>query len=395
MSAQLISRSADLKRLRDEGYDVSIRASHLVVEHVPYVNTQKQVASGTLVTQLTLAGDIADKPNTHVAMFAGDSPCNQQGEPLTKVINSSGRRDLGDGLIIDHTFSSKPRPDGYADYHELITTYVRILGGPPSALDSTATARTFPVVLADDKDSIFNYLDTASSRAEIVAIAERLKIDRVAIIGLGGTGSYVLDFVAKTPVREIHLFDRDVFLQHNAFRGPGAPSIEQLQTKPEKVDYWSEQYTKMRRHIVAHTYEVDASNAGELANMDFAFVCIDKSTSKPAIIEALEKHGIPFIDVGMDIHQADGALYGILRITTSTPENREHVHAKHRISLTDAAGEDEYASNIQIAELNALNACLAVIKWKKLFGVYHDLEREHHSTYTIDGNQLSNADHRT
>ena len=35
---------------------------------------------------------------------------------------------------------------------------------------------------------------------------------------------------------------------------------------------------------------------------------------------------------------------------------------------------------------------LAVIKWKKLSGFYCDLEREHHSTYTLDGNMLLNED---
>ena len=59
----------------------------------------------------------------------------------------------------------------------------------------------------------------------------------VAIIGLGGTGGYILDFVAKTPVKQIRLFDPDVFLSHNAFRAPGAPMLEELRDAPKKVDY--------------------------------------------------------------------------------------------------------------------------------------------------------------
>ena len=54
-------------------------------------------------------------------------------------------------------------------------------------------------------------------------------------MGLGGTGSYVLDLVAKTPVWEIHLFDGDAFLQHNAFRSPGAPSLDELEAQPPKA----------------------------------------------------------------------------------------------------------------------------------------------------------------
>ena len=98
------------------------------------------------------------------------------------------------------------------------------------------------------------------------------------------------------------------------------------------------------------------------------------------------------IDVGMGIFLKDEALGGILRVTTSTPAKRDHVRAKKRIPLAKANERDEYARNIQLAELNALNAALAVIKWKKLCGFYIDLEKEHHSTYSIDGNEMTNED---
>ena len=65
---------------------------------------------------------------------------------------------------------------------------------------------------------------------------------------------------------------------------------------------------------------------------------------------------------------------------------------RKRISFSDDADRNEYDVNIQIADLNALNAALAVIKWKKLFGFYQDLDHEHHSTYTIGGNMLLNED---
>lgn len=62
-------------------------------------------------------------------------------------------------------------------------------------------------------------------------------------------------------------------------------------------------------------------------------------------------------------------------------------HVPERIPF-DEGPADEYRTNIQIAELNMLNAAFAVIKWKKLWGIYDDLEKEHHSTYTIDVNML-------
>jgi len=39
--------------------------------------------------------------------------------------------------------------------------------------------------------------------------------------------------------------------------------------------------------------------------------------------------------------------------------------------------------NIQVADLNCLNATLAVIRWKKMCGFYFDLKHERYSSYTI------------
>ena len=97
-----------------------------------------------------------------------------------------------------------------------------------SSSTRTAKPQTFKVVAPDKEqpETPFNYIDTASSRAEIDVVTAKLaKLKRIAIVGLGGTGSYVLDLVAKTPVWEIHLYDGDAFLQHNAFRSPGAPTL--------------------------------------------------------------------------------------------------------------------------------------------------------------------------
>ena len=93
--------------------------------------------------------------------------------------------------------------------------------------------------------------------------------------------------------------------------------------------------------------------------------------------------------MGLDL--VDGSLGGMLRVTASTPEKRDHVH-QGRIPFAGGGADDVYSSNIQVADLNALNAVLAVIKWKKIRGFYRDLEREHHCTYTTDGNQLENGD---
>lgn len=391
MSDQPINHSPDLKQLRDEGYDIEVTAGHLLVKDVPYVNSKKEIAYGTLVSELKLNGDVAAPPDSHITHFAGEYPCHKNGSEVAQIRHQSERRKIIPDLSIDHSFSNKP-PNGYANFYDKMTTYIDILSGPAQAIDPKVTAKTFPVIQTAPDASVFNYEDTASSRAGITMIAQKLELDRIGIIGLGGTGSYILDLVSKTSAREIHLFDGDIFSSHNAFRSPGAASLEELRDKPKKVEFLRDKYLKLHRNIIAHDIYLDSSNIDQLRDMNFVFLCIDGSEAKKVIVESLEKFYIPFIDVGMGVDEVAGSLGGILRITTSTPQKREHVREKRRISFSDGGVDDDYSRNIQVADLNALNAALAVIKWKKLYGFYQDQEREHNSTYSIDINLLTSED---
>ena len=392
MSRTLINHSPDLQRLIADGYEIEIVGGHVAMRGVPYVNSSGKVRRGSLVSELTLSGDKTAKPSTHVVMFAGEYPCDHKGRPIEKIRNASTRKDLGDGLVIDHTFSSKPGTGAYADYFEKMTAYAAILSGFAEAVDPNATARTFRVIECEDPDLPFHYYDTASSRAGIGALSNKLECRRVDIIGLGGTGAYVLDFVSKTPVREIHIHDGDYFLQHNAFRAPGAASLADLRRTLPKVDYFKDMYGRMHKNIIAYDDYVTAENIERLDGTEFAFVCIDGGPSKKIILDRLEEINAPFIDTGMGLELGDDGLIGALRVTTSTPTMRAHVKEKNRIPYGAGEGADIYAANIQIADLNALNAALALIKWKKLCGFYKDLEGEHWTSFAIDGNHLLNED---
>jgi len=124
--------------------------------------------------------------------------------------------------------------------------------------------------------------------------------------------------------------------------------------------------------------------------MAFVFLTMEGGAVKRAIVEALHAFGVEFVDVGLGVYETNGALGGLVRVTASTAARRDHVLAPGGIPFPDDDSTDDYDRNIQIADLNALNAALAVIRWKKRAGFYADLEREHSSTYTIDGNHLLN-----
>ena len=385
MLRQLIARSPDLLRLQNEGYDLEIRAGFLLVKDVPYVTTTREIRRGTLISAMELSGDQTKRPENHVAMWTGDHPCHHDGRVIATIANPSPAQDLGGGLQADFTFSAKAE---YRDYHHKMTTYIGRICGEAQAIDPSVTATTFPVIATEDEESAFRYLDTASSRVGIGALNDRLAGQKVAIVGLGGTGSYVLDLVSKTCVSEIHLFDADIFSQHNAFRSPGAASVDDLRIKPSKVNYLAGIYGRMRRGIFEHVTFADGLTVS-LSQMNFVFLCLDRGSAKKAIIEALVEKGIPFVDVGMGILQSQDRLTGLIRVTSFAVGVDPAVLARIDYSDNDAA-ENEYSSNIQVAELNALNAALAVIQWKKRFGIYRDSSRANSYSYSIAANEMAN-----
>lgn len=391
MSHELINRSADLRQLRDEGYELELRSNHLLIHSIPYLNSAGIVDRGTLVSDLTLAGDVTTIPGNHVAWFVGDHPRQKDGREIPQIKHGTQTTQLAQDIVVDHSFSNKPT-QGYANYHEKMTRYIAIISAPAQSLDPTMTARTYKPVVASPEHSVFEYLDTASSRAGISAISDKLKSTRVAIVGLGGTGSYVLDLIAKTPVREIHIFDADAFLQHNAFRAPSAASLDDLKERPSKVVYFQSLYSRMHRGIIAHEEYISEANVDSLLDFDFVFLCLDRGQAKKMIVDRISNGGLSFIDVGIGVEMISAplTLWAICRVTTSTPEKREHI--AQRVSFSESGGDNPYDGNIQVADLNALNAAMAVIKWKKLCGFYQDIEKEHNSTYTTNCNLLTSDD---
>lgn len=395
MSHRLTSHNPDLKRLRDEGFCLDIKGVYLLVHDIPYVTVKREIARGTLVCELTLAGEKTVPPKDHTAYFMGDLPCDQEGTPLSNIINNSTPQTFGD-IEVQHFFSAKPAdgtypdcPAGhYPDYYAKVMTYTSFLEGPAQAIDPAVTARTYKAIATPEANHPFCYLDTHSSRANIEALNASLKDQKIAIIGSGGTGSYVLDMVAKTPVMEIHLFDGDDFLSHNAFRAPGTAALDTLNSVPKKVHYLHEVYSNMHKHVIPHAYRVEASNVQELEGMHFVFICIDDGESRRLIFQELIARQIPFLDVGIGLNEENGRIMGAVRITTVTPQRFDHIDG--RVPFADH-GRNEYASNIQTPEVNALNAVLAVIKWKKLSGFYHDQKQEYHAEYNLSLNILVNS----
>lgn len=389
MSQQLINHSPDLKRLRDEGYEIEVNGGYLLIHHVPFVDQNRQIVYGVLVSTLTLnSNQKTGIPDNHVIHFIGENPCEIDGTVITAIQHSNVNSALNHQITVNRSFSNKPAA-GYPDYYEKVKRYADIISAPAKFLDPSVTEKTFKVIADVDSETVFQYIDTNSSRANIEIINAKLEGQKIAIIGLGGTGAYILDLLAKTPVKEIHLYDGDSFDQHNAFRSPGAASISDLQKNPRKVSYYQKLYSNMHKYIHVHDYYVKKDCLQELDKMDYVFVCVDKNLARIIITDYLVRTGVAFCDVGLGVNIVDDKLIGAVRVTSATYDKNDHLPLR---IFPEDSDNNEYVTNIQIAELNALNAVFAVLKWKKVSGIYVDLENEHHSSYSIGINKIFNED---
>ena len=209
--------------------------------------------------------------------------------------------------------------------------------------------------------------------------------ETVAIVGVGGTGSHILDFVCKANVGQIHLFDDDEYDEKTPLRSPGPPAPGNARPK---VTRHADRYKALHDQIVPHSERICEENAERLAPFDTVFLCSGGSGEfKRRIVDVCMDNGTLLIDVGMAAYVSGGnSINAMLRVTTLTKEN--HKHAKH-IGLNESE-TDPATRNLQTVELNALNAALAVIQWKQLRGVYRDIKHEQHCVYDVQANCLSN-----
>ena len=314
----------------------------------------------------------------------GGIPHDHLGQEV-RLINERGPRDFGNGLVAQCSMSGKLRDEHPADYYVKVSNYVDVLSRYARAVDPETTHRNYPPRPTLPDDSVFLYHDAATSRAGLSAIVSKLKIAKVAIVGLGGTGAYILDLLAKTPISELHLFDHDVLLAHNAFRFPGAVSLDRLRGSPKKVQYLAEEYGRVRRGIFAHPIAITGANLLDLREMSFVFLAMDNGPGKKLILDALEEWGSPFIDCGMGVIRQENSLRASLRVTTGSEGHYSHIGS--RVSFASDR-DDEYDSNIQTTDLNMMNAAMAVLKFKKIIGYYVDDKLEFNTIYTVARNQM-------
>lgn len=190
MSSAPLVRNAQLDQLIHEGYDVVVEAGHLIVRRIPFVNEHRQVHLGFLTYPVTVSGDTIVDQTDHRIWFGGGVPCDENGAVLPMA--TPDKRVVSDQLRASHMLSSKPASGAYEDDRSKVMAYARTVSHPAAAIDPSATPTPGAAWQEVEDDSPFNYLDTATTRAGLTALSTCFYGQTIAIVGLGGTGSYIL-----------------------------------------------------------------------------------------------------------------------------------------------------------------------------------------------------------
>jgi hypothetical protein len=358
--------------MAEKGYAIAFDSGYLVIRDIPYLDHSGQLQTGAFVTKLEFVDQNRVIQQDHQVFFAGGIPYQLDGTRIPNLAGGETQLTLSDkcaDIVVQRSFSNKPKSEGrFVDFLAKIESYTAIIAGP--AIDRYGISPfTFRVDPSSAADSVFKFQDSLTSRAEITDLSAKFKNDVVAVIGLGGTGGYLLDYLVKTPVSGIKAFDLDPYHVHNAFRSPGR-LLETEFGKP-KSEVYAERYDNFRCGLSFTPKFLDSDCSEDLDGVTFAFVCVDKGSSRAAIFEILIAKGIPFIDVGMGLKRKTDTLSGQARVTYYPPEHAVRMRDMQLSELNDGS-DNIYRSNVQIAELNALNASLAVIRYKQLRGFYEE-----------------------
>jgi hypothetical protein len=372
---ELASRNPFIKDLVDQGYHVDFIGGYFVLFGLPYLDKDGALKHGDWISQVDLTAEgVIGPPTSHQAWFNGEKPYNQAKGALC-LGTSENRIEVAKDFTANYSFSFKlldesGQPRGYASFEEKVQTYLHAIITPALAAYPEATPLRGIEIQAAAQDSPLRIPDTSSARYHLNDVSSLLRGKKIAIIGLGGTGSYILDLLARTHLARIALFDDDKVHVHTIFRMPGF--IYRAIGKA-KVDALAEQYSQWHSGIVPVQERITQGNVERLQEFDFVFVAVDNGPARRLIVNWLSSKAIPFVDCGMGLNRSVVGLNGTVRITGVDRAAFERNVDTAYLPTSDAK-EDEYRRQAQIAELNALNAAWAVIRFKQHFKLFDRIE---------------------
>jgi hypothetical protein len=135
---------------------------------------------------------------------------------------------------------------------------------------------------------------------------------RVAIVGLGGTGSVVATELAHLGVCDYVLIDPDCVEETNLNRLVGATTHDLRRPKAKVFAGHIRSINSMAQCETVVGDVVDDEVAARLRTADFVFLCTDSHASRAVVNQIAYQYLIPTIDIGVAIHSRNGAVTDVV-----------------------------------------------------------------------------------
>ncbi len=388
MSYSLINHSKDLSKLISEKYNIEIRGGYLIIKNVPYLS-QNEIKYADIVTSLNIDSQRQEtqQPTEHTVWWTGEIPYNSEGKSMKDDLccaEWTNGHNLGEDIVVYMQWSRMIKQDGqkraYNDYYEQITTYIKEVSfhaesKTPGVLERSKNGE----VNKDNSDERFVYINSSQYRNGTKGIEDKISDEIVAVIGVGGTGSYLVDVLVKTNIKELHLYDHDTIETDSAFRLAGA--VHKNEFGMAKVDWHEKSYKNIRaKGLHTHKNKIDNKNLDTLKNYNTVFIAVDNLNSRREIQRKCNELGVFHLSVGIGVEKEgenDSQLVGMVKIEKEYQVNNSR-NSTNIVQNNQQPIIDIYRSNIQTAELNMLGAALAIIEWKIKKGIYRsDRDSDH------------------
>ena len=197
--------------------------------------------------------------------------------------------------------------------------------------------------------------------------------ERVAIIGLGGVGAWIADFVVKADPFEKFMVGITTALNPRTYFACPVGSIRTSGSVEQRLDWFQED-------LLAHPHECTWPQCKGSSlrtcrrssqETTFAFVAVDDADGRMMVCDALANAGIPFVVVGLSPVRKDKRVKVSMRIVTA------HVGAsswRHAIPQVGQAGQDDYGS-LDLPDVYAMAAGWAIQSWRKIRSQFWQREK--------------------
>lgn len=194
--------------------------------------------------------------------------------------------------------------------------------------------------------------------------SERLLAElRVAVVGLGGGGSHIVQQLAHVGVGSLVLIDPDFIDESNLNRLVGGTLADVLAKEP-KVKIGQRQVLGVNPSAQVYPHYARWQDEAEvLRECDVIVGCVDSFLGRSELERCVRRFHLPYVDIGMDVHDDPGGYSITGQVALSMP-GRACLHCmnvlRSDLLLREANQYGAAGSRPQVVWPNAILASTAV-----------------------------------